>query len=293
VVVEQLWLHHALAGAADAPTRAATVLDAHNVETEVYASIAASTRSAPAATTRERRLAATMAERTRALEQAVIGAVDQVWACSELDAGAFRRMGADARVVPNAVDTNDLRLRPAAARAPNLVFPASFAYPPNVLAARLLVEEILPRLADRVGPATVTLVGRDPPRWLRRRAEHDPTVEVTGAVTSTRPWLERATAMVVPLHEGSGTRFKVLEAMALGLPVVSTPKGVEGLDVVAGRHVLVGRDSDELAELAADVHRSEPADLVRAARVLVEADYSWTSVARSVRAATVTGNAWA
>jgi glycosyltransferase involved in cell wall biosynthesis len=279
VVVEQLWLHHAVPGATAAG--AATVLDAHNVEAAVYAAIAAN--MPPAAGRRERRLAASMAERTAALERDVTASVDQVWACSELDAAAFRRVGADARVVPNAVDTDELWLRRPTRRAPNLVFPASFAYPPNVRAARLLVEEILPRFAERVAGGTLSLVGRDPPKWLRELGRRGQAVEVTGAVPSTTPWLERACAMVVPLEEGSGTRFKVLEALALGVPVVTTPKGIEGLDVIAGEHVLVGHVPGQLADHAARTYDVEPSELVAAGRALVEERYSWRAVAEAVR----------
>jgi glycosyltransferase involved in cell wall biosynthesis len=274
VVIEQLWLHHGRHAARmlDIPV----VLDAHNVERDVDAAIAA------AAPLHERARADLVATRTAALEARVLGDVDQVWACSRRDRAALEAGGRPARVVPNAVDVARVRMRDERHRPPQLTFPASFAYPPNTDAARVLVDEILPAFERLVGAARVSLVGRDPPRWMRRLAETDRRVEVTGAVPDTHPWLERATALVVPLAAGSGTRFKVLEAMALGVPVVSTPKGVEGLGVVDGTHVHIGSDGPELARLAAQVHRDGAAALVRSARHFVEARYGWDAVAAAI-----------
>ncbi len=274
VVVEQLWLHHAVADAH--ALGVSVVLDAHNVEAAVYRDIADDADDGG------RALSGAMAARTAALEAQTVTAVDQVWCCSRRDAVTIGAAGR-ARVVVNAVDTDALRLRAVRRRAPNLVFTASFAYPPNVRAARSLVEDVLPAFQRGAPGATLSLVGRDPPRWLRRMACGREDVEVTGAVPSTRPWLERASVTVIPLAAGSGTRFKVLEALALGLPVVSSPKGVEGLDVVPGEHVLVATDPDDLARLALHAHRTGGGELVAAGRCFVTERYSWQVVAGAVR----------
>jgi glycosyltransferase involved in cell wall biosynthesis len=271
VVVEQLWLHACLPLAAQAGAR--TVLDAHNVEAQVYEDIAG--RSG-------RPQDALMAERTAALERRVLAQVDQVWACSEDDRA---RLGPSAVLVPNVVDAASTPLRDPAGREPLLLYPASFAYPPNVVAAHVLCDEVLPAFAAQVRDARLALVGHSPPRWLRERA--DATVLVPGRVPSVRPWLERAAAVVVPLAEGGGTRFKVLEAMAAGVPVVSTTKGVEGLDLVDGEHLLVRDDGRAAGAAAAALwHRPEEADaLVHRARAAVEERYSWRAAATAVAAA--------
>jgi glycosyltransferase involved in cell wall biosynthesis len=279
VVIEQLWLHHAIEAAQRAGVP--TVLDAHNVEAAVYAAIAAGASDDPAA--------GDMALRTATLEAATVARVDQVWACSAGDRDTLAALapGLDARVVPNAVDTDALPRRDVAMRAPMLLLTASFAYPPNVDAARVVLDDVLPRFVAAVGPATVSLVGRDPPAWMRQVGRRRADVEVTGAVPSTLPWLQRATAMVLALGAGSGTRFKVLEALAVGLPVVSTPKGVEGLDVQPGRDVLVGVTPEELAMLAARVHHGEFAELADRGRALVTRRYSWSTVAAAIAEALV------
>jgi glycosyltransferase involved in cell wall biosynthesis len=277
VVVEQLWLHRALDAASDLGI--ATVLDAHNVERDVYAAIAATARGDGGA-------ALDMAERTAALEAATVARVDHVWACSSEDLDQLAPYG-PGHVVPNAVDTEALAFRDRPPSAPNLVLTASFAYPPNVDAARAVLDDVLPAFAAAVGPATLSLVGRDPPGWMRELGRTRSDVDVTGTVPSTIPWLRRATATVIPLRAGSGTRFKVLEALAVGVPVISTPKGVEGLHVEPGRHVLVGSDPGDLARLAVQVHRGAHPDLTERGRALVVERYSWAAVAAAVTAALV------
>jgi glycosyltransferase involved in cell wall biosynthesis len=277
VVVEQLWQYHALESACSAGV--ATILDAHNVERDVYAAVADAAHDDD--------MACEMAERTGILEAATLARVDQVWACSVPDRDALVALvpGLDAQVVPNAVDTDALVLRDGAPISPHLVLTASFAYPPNVDAARATLDEIFPPFLAAVGPATLSFVGRDPPAWMREIGRLRSDVEVTGSVASTVPWLHRATATVVALRAGSGTRFKVLEALAVGVPVVSTPKGVEGLDVETDRHVLVGSTSDDLAAAAIEVHRAPDPDLSRRGRELVVEQYSWSAVATAVTVA--------
>lgn len=277
VVVEQLWLHHALESASDAGV--ATILDAHNVERDVYAAIADAGNDDD--------MAYEMADRTAMLEAATVARVDQVWACSIPDRDALIALvpGLRGQVVPNAVDTDALVLRDSAPTAPHLVLTASFAYPPNVDAARTALDEILPPFSAAVGPATLSFVGRDPPAWMREIGRLRSDVEVTGSVASTLPWLHRATATVVALRAGSGTRFKVLEALAVGVPVVSTPKGAEGLNVEPDCHVFFGSTSDELAAAAIEVHRATDPELARRGRALVVEQYSWSAVATAVAAA--------
>ena len=277
VVVEQLWLHRYITTARGAG--AFVVLDAHNVETSVYEQVAATACDA------RRDLDRLMARRTATIERRAAGAVDQVWACSADDQRWFADRGADAWLVPNVVDTT-CPPRRGPAPEPLIVFMGSFAYPPNQRAASMLVDEVLPAVAQHVDGATLALVGHSPPAWLREQAARRSDIEVTGTVASVRPWLERAFAVVVPLREGGGTRFKVLEAMAAGVPVVSTQKGIEGLGLVSGREVLVGDGPAELARLTVEVWHdpARSAELVERARAVVETQHSLASAADHIRA---------
>ena len=118
-------------------------------------------------------------------------------------------------------------------------------------------------------------------------AQRDARIEVTGEVDDVVPYLARATALVLPLRKGGGTRLKVLEAFAAGVPVVSTAKGVEGLDVVPGRHYLAAEDDEQMvAELVRVCEDAGLAGrLARAAGTLVSERYSQQAADAAIRRA--------
>jgi len=253
------------AGRAGAPI----VLDAHNVESHLAASFAAAEPG------RLRRARWGWESRKLArFERDAVRAASTVCATSDDDAATFEAMGAeDVVVVPNGVDTDAIpfgSVRPG----PVVIYVGHFGYLPNVAAARELAEEILPRLRGAVPDAVVRLVGRDAPRG---DAEG---LEVVGEVEDVLPHLQAARVTVMPLRAGSGTRLKALEAMAAGVPIVSTRLGVAGLEVRDGEHVLLAESSAELADAAAAVLRDDDLAerLAAAGRKLVESRYDWSIV---------------
>jgi polysaccharide biosynthesis protein PslH len=251
------------------------VLDAHNVEGELLESLGAAERR-PAHRLRWRWEARKVAdwERRRVREATA------VCATSDADAEAFERYGAkEVVVVPNGVDTGSIAHREPAPGA-RLFYAGHYDYRPNVAAAFELAGEVLPRVRERVPAATLELVGPDPKGALERCG--GPGVRVAGRVDDVHAHLHAARVVVVPLRSGSGTRLKVLEALAAGVPVVSTPLGVAGLAVSDGRDVLIGRSAGELADLAARVIADDALArrLSRAGRELVERSYDWRIAAR-------------
>lgn len=251
------------------------VLDAHNVESHVLRSLAE----------QDGRLLHRLrwrweATKTERLEKQAIGMADAVCAVSDDDAASLERYGAGRLVVvPNGVDTRALehRLPP---RAHKLLYIGHFGYRPNVHAAEELVTQILPRVRDRVPDTTVQLVGREASQALRELVV--PFVDVAGDVPDVMPFLRAAGVFVVPLRSGGGTRLKVLEAMAAGVPVVSTSFGIAGLSVRDGEHVLLAETPTTLAAAASRVLEDEALarSLSLAARELVEERYDWSVVAR-------------
>ncbi len=215
------------------------VFDLHETQGDVLAEISAVDAH------RGRALLARLAARSRTdLEARAVAAADQVWMSSgeevaNLEA-AYPAAAAAAVVVPNTVDVDSY---PRAVRADPraLVYPGWFAYVPNEVAARTLVEEIVPLVAD----ASLVLVGAGPTAWMRDLS--DPRVTVTGTVPDVRPYLAGAGVMPVPLTAGGGTRLKILEAFSARLPVVSTRKGAEGLALVAGEHYVEAETPAEFA----------------------------------------------
>jgi glycosyltransferase involved in cell wall biosynthesis len=127
----------------------------------------------------------------------------------------------------------------------------------------------------------MTIVGRTPGSAVRKLGEQDPRIEVTGTVPDVRPYLERGAVFVVPLRIGGGTRLKIYEAMAMGIPMVSTTIGAEGLPVLNEEHLLLADTPEEQAVAIARLLRNPDlaSRLAGNALRLVENHGSWDSVA--------------
>jgi glycosyltransferase involved in cell wall biosynthesis len=182
-------------------------------------------------------------------ERRALGETECAVAVSEVDAERMRRDFGVTRVdvVENGVDTG--YFRPGAARrAPGrLLFLGSLDWRPNLDGVALLLERVFPAVRAAEPSATLALVGRNPPESLRRRAAALPGVELHADVPDVRPHLDRCALMVVPLRIGGGSRLKILEALAAGVPVASTRVGAEGLCLRPGRDLAVVEGVDDLA----------------------------------------------
>src|SRR5262249_53125592 len=161
---------------------------------------------------------------------------------------------------------------PPPAPAPDPLFVGHFGHPPNGDAVGFLVYDVLPRLGRPVG---VRVVGRGPVPPLPAE------IDVAGAVPDVRPHLAAARVVVAPVRFGTGMRGKVLEALAMGRPVVTTSVGAEGLGAVSGRDVLVADGADGFAGAVRRV-LDDPGLGVRlgaAGRALVAARFDWDAIA--------------
>lgn len=280
VVVESVWLHRYVDPLREHGYQ--VIIDAHGVEAALQAELAQASGTS---------LSKIFAERTLEIERMTFAMADQVWVPSERDAALARsryeRVGGLA-VVPNVIDLDQYQMAPRAAGTFTVTFTASFDYPPNVHAAGRLLTGIFPLLRARLPEARLSLVGRQPSAQMRAALAAAPDgIEVTGEVEEIAPYLAAASAMAVPLSEGHGTRFKVLEAFASRLPVVATRKAVEGLDVIEGRHYLAAETdtqfADTLARLAAEPELG--AAIATEALELVRDRHSLAAVADAVNAA--------
>lgn len=163
-----------------------------------------------------------------------------------------------------------------------MVFVGAMDYEANVDAVEFGAREILPRIRARCPNARFRIVGRNPsPRVLA--LSDVPGVEVTGEVVDLKPHLSVASLALVPLRVARGVQNKVLEAMAYGLPVVSTPPVLASLASGAERGVVAGDTAEDLARLACDLlERAElRTERGRAAREFVETHHDWRSFDRS------------
>ncbi|MBI4300051.1 MAG: glycosyltransferase [Chloroflexi bacterium] len=162
---------------------------------------------------------------------------------------------------------------------PSLLFTGVMDFRPNVDAMLWFCREVLPLLRQRMPEVRLIIAGRGPAPMVRALAE--PGVTVTGEVDDDLPYFAQAAAYIVPLRMGGGTRFKVLQAMASGVPVVSTACGAEGIAARDGEHLLLADTAEAFAGQIARLLK-EPAlgeRLRQAGRHLVERDYDWRVIA--------------
>jgi glycosyltransferase involved in cell wall biosynthesis len=188
-------------------------------------------------------------------------------------------------VAPNGIDVAHYEYR-RAGHPGRIVFTGNFAWTPNVDAARRFATAILP-LVRRERPAAEFVIAGATPAPAVRALGTIPGVRVTGTVPDLRPQIWDATAYVSPLRAGFGVKNKILEAMALGTPIVATDRSLSGLEgLVPGTHLLHA-DSDEAIAAAVLRLLNEPAladQLAQNARRLVERQYTWTAVAERYEA---------
>ncbi len=250
--------------------KGATVCFTHNVEAEIFERHAKTAASAPL-----RWLWASQAAKMRRFEREALSAFTRVVAVSERDARMFEKNDGlkTARAIPTGVDLDFFSWQAPADGAPTVVFTGSMDWEANVDGIRFYIEEVWPRVLAQVPEAKLRVVGKNPPTSLVQR--NVPGVSFTGFVDDVRDHARDAQAFVIPLRVGGGTRIKAFEAMAMGLPVVSTSIGIEGLDVEDGTHFLCADGAEALAEatlkLIAD--GALRLKLSRAARELVEAQF--------------------
>jgi glycosyltransferase involved in cell wall biosynthesis len=219
-------------------------------------------------------------------ELAAYRSADGVAVCSAADQQRILRALPSTRtvVVPNAADVQHYSPR-AGDPAPDgrtVLFFGLLSTLPNIDGIRWFVEEIWPRIT-RVRPdARLKILGKGAPPEVQALAA--PGIEVTGFVEDLRPHLASAAAVTVPLRLGGGTRLKIVEAMAMARPVVSTTLGAEGIDARPGRELLIADEPEAFAAAVAQLLQ-DPATGARlgsAARQLAEERYSWEGAATAM-----------
>ena len=183
------------------------------------------------------------------------------------------------RAVPSGVDFGYfdpaiLQTAPYSLDRLNFVFTGTMDYPPNVDAVRWFATEILPLIRRRAPAAQFHVVGSSPAPEVRALADGT-GVFVTGRVPDVRPYVAYATAGVAPMRIARGIQNKVLEAMAMGRPVVVTPDALEGIDAEPGRELLLADGAEQFAARCLEAAEPGAAQIGHAARARIERDFSW------------------
>ncbi len=244
----------------------------HNIEADILAR-----RAATRSSTLPRLFFTSQARRMEHFERRVFSSADAVTTVSEPDRECAMTWGARrAMVVANGVDTDGIQPGAEAGRPGEILFLGSLDWFANIDAVEFFVREVLPLIRRLEPSAHLQVVGRRPGGDLRKMLAGAEGATLVGEVDDTRPWLQRAAVVAVPLRIGGGTRIKILEAMAAGKIVVSTTIGAEGLEVIPGEHLLVADTPEDISQAIQRVLRRENVDRIPAqARACVEERYSW------------------
>jgi len=263
-------------------TDAPIVLDEHNVESELLERMHQGERSFV-----RRAYYRLESDRYRVLEETAWASADAVAVTSQRESALVGKRSPQTlvRVVPNGVDSSYFAPRDTEVDPAMVVFVGLLSYRPNFEGVQWFVDEVLPRI-HRTRPDTVVVVVGGSNRPESNKMLSRPGVILTGWVPDVRTYLARAAVVVVPIRMGGGTRLKVVEALSMRKPVVSTALGSEGIDVRNESELLIADDPDEFAASTCRLLRDRDfADRLGArGRNLVVDRYSWRGSARLLEA---------
>ncbi len=259
------------------------VCSSHNVENLVSQRLQDSMRLSP--------LYDYFASQTRLIKKMEISAwkrSDLIIQCSEADAALTRSASPNSRVVvvPNGVDTSYFRKSPTSppASVPTVLFTAGFGYHPNVEAVEWFLNDIFPKVLDTIPTCQFIFAGSEAASLRTKLAKKieafGNSVECISDPPDIRPCFEKAWVYVVPLLYGGGTRLKILEAMSMQLPVVSTTVGAEGVPYVNQKHLLLADTPTDFHQAVIQLLQNQPLrnELSTAGFEFATHNYDWQQI---------------
>ena len=254
-----------------------TVLFQHNIEAQIWKRLAASQASVL-----KRWYFGLQYRRMHRWERRLSALFDGVVTVSPEDSELARAEYHLSNVlghVPTGVAVEQFHLAPPTPveRAYTMGFLGSMDWMPNIDACLYFAQEILPLVRRQLPDCRFKIIGRAPPPRITSLTLKDPGVEVTGTVDDVQPHVHGCDVIVVPLKAGGGTRIKIYEAMAMGVPVVSTTIGAEGLSLTPGGNILIADSPDSFASALVDAAKNPGLlnSLARQGRQEVEKKHSW------------------
>ena len=213
----------------------------------------------------------------RILERATVGI-----AVSEVDRKMLQALCPEANlvVIENGVDTTEFAPSPEEPDDHSLVWIGGFNYYPNREGMQYFFEKVYPLIKREIPGVTITVVGNGVTAQLRRWASEDSSIQLLGFVENPIPYAQKAAVFVAPILSGSGTRLKLLEAMALGKAIVTTTIGCEGIEGMNGKDFLIGDQPAQFAAKVVDLLRNRNLrdQLGRNARKVVSDKYDWNMI---------------
>lgn len=167
---------------------------------------------------------------------------------------------------------------------PTVLSVGTFKWLPNIEAATFLVEKVWPLVQKQIPTAKLWIVGNEPTPNILKHDRENPDITVTGRIPDIRDAFRKASVLVAPVFSGKGTRYKVLEAMATGTPVIATPTAVEGLSVTDAVHCKIGKSAQELADHTVSLlkNKQERQRLARNGKRFVGKHFDWELIAKKL-----------
>jgi glycosyltransferase involved in cell wall biosynthesis len=214
---------------------------------------------------------------------------DAVLAVSEEDKAALQQAAGkavDMAVIPIAIDTDEVSVVTRQAGADHIIHIGTMYWPPNIDGIRWFIHEVYPHIRAKRPDVVFDVVGARPPQELVNLSGNGTGINVTGYVDDPTSYLEQAGVMVIPLRAGGGMRVKILNALAQGVPIVSTSLGCEGIAVTHGQDIMIADSPDEFAEAVMRVLDSPilAERLGRNGRQLAEQRYDYRRACRLLEA---------
>jgi glycosyltransferase involved in cell wall biosynthesis len=236
------------------------------------------------------------ARRVKRYEGQIVGQFDHTMAVTEIDRQALSAAASSSPnggspplpaipVVPIAVDTDQLQPVTRLPGSKDILTLGTLHYPPNADGIRWFMNEVFPLIHAHVPEATLTIIGKNPPKDFLEHASHEPQfIRVTGYVPDLTPYLEEAALMAVPVRAGGGMRVRILEAFARAMPVVTTTIGLEGIDAQPGEEVLLADTPSDFASAVVQLLQDESLQtrLATQGRKLAEENYDWRFVLKQM-----------
>lgn len=189
-------------------------------------------------------------QKLQTYEKRVCGLFDLNITCSVMDSERLLldSPGLQVGEIPNGVDISYFYPQESRQIPNSMVFAGGLSWYPNIAAMEYFAKDVWPGLVNVVPDARMTLIGRNPPEWIKDFAANNKNFEVTGFVDDVRPYLDQASVYVCPIADGGGTKLKILDALAMGKAIVAHPVACEGIDVVNGKHVIFADTPAEYIE---------------------------------------------
>lgn len=224
------------------------------------------------------------ARKIEAYERKTCRSAKHVIAVSDTDASTMKRMFHIEKVtsVQTGVDVDYFARRNCDSPCSDFVFCGDMNSLPNVDAVEYFLAKVLPLIREQVPSAKVAIVGRSPDARVLRAAQGLTGVNVTGRVEDVRPFLWGSKISIVPIRIGSGTRLKIYECMAAGVPVVSTTVGAEGLRYMDGQDIVIADDPGDFSAACIRLLSNDSARYSIASKALerMQRSHSWEAVTR-------------